>query len=441
MKKKSEDNVMDKVDIIDNVDDVFVIQVFVPCGSIHEKPGIYGISHFLEHMKFNKSKTYKVLELKEQIDELGGKFNAYTSRDHTSYFIKTTKEQYDDSIELMFELVFNTQFSENNLETERKVILEEMNLTRAASKGFDIITSNMLTKNNPYRRNIIGRKKDLLKISNTDLKKYNDEHYVWDNTRMLVSCPKDIRSNVKNKIRKKAIKLCKSSSEIEPMKKIDFMMNCNNYEKFDYGLTVEKCYSDDTKIILCFKSWGVRSNDHYLLNFISFVVSNNFSSLLFKELREKKGAVYSVRMVNSCFINLGISTIIFSTTQDKHGEIIEKVLETLNVKLKDGEIGKKEFNKVKKRYLRTLKYSFSSNDFLMEYYGTLIFCDNSSKQHNVESLIKKIEELEFEEFICVCRRLFDFEQMGVYINTNVNNINDEILNTKRIIEKFKKVRN
>ena len=439
MKGYSKEDVMKQVTMITNDDGVFIIQVFVPCGSIHEKEGEYGISHFLEHIKFNKSKSLKVLELKGKLDDLGGKFNAYTSRDHTSYFIKTTSEQTSDSIELMFELVFNTQFSDNNLETERKVILEERESTRLMSRGFDVIMETVLKSSNPYRRSIIGKKKDLLKISNTDLKRYNDEHYTWDNVRVLISCPKSMRKKVIDMVCKNVKQVCKMENRSSSKRNGGWLLNCSNYDKFDYGLTVNKVMSDDTKILICFKGWSIRSPDHYLLHFISHLISNNFSSLLFRELREKRGAVYSVKMVNSCFINVGISTIMFSTTQKKYVEIVEQVLSTLKSRLKEGGIGEKEFHKGKKRYLRTLKYLFTNHAFVMDYYGELIFNGHSQfVELTPASLISKIERLEFDEFVCVCNRLFDFDQMGLYVKGGqMKTVEEGILNIKNTLDKFK----
>lgn len=439
MKGYSKEDVMKQVTLVNNDDGVFMIQVFVPCGSIHEKQREYGISHFLEHIKFNKSKSFKVLELKGKLDDLGGKFNAYTSRDHTSYFIKTMSDQTSDSIELMFELVFNTQFSENNLETERKVILEEREMTRMTSRGFDIIMDTVLKSRNPYRRSIIGRKNDLLKISNADLKRYNDKHYTWDNVRVLISCPQSMRKKVIDMVCKKVRHVCKSENQSSSKRNGGWLLNCSNYDKFDYSLTVDKVMSDDTKVLICFKGWSVRSPDHYLLNFISHLISNNFSSLLFRELREKRGAVYSVKMVNSCFINVGISTIMFSTTQTKYDEIVEQVLNTLKINLKEGGIGEKEFRKGKKRYLRTLKYLFTNHAFVMDYYGELIF---NGPSHFLEltpvKLISKIERLEFDEFVCACSRLFDFDQMGLYVKGGqMKTVQEGILNIKNVLDKFK----
>lgn len=434
---------MKNVKMIHNDDDIFMIQFFFACGSINEHIGIQGISHFLEHIKFNKSKSYSNLELKEKLTELGGTFNAYTSYDHTSYFVKTNVEQYDKCIDLTFELVFNTQFSDNNLETERSVIMEERETTRANTHMMDTMMNIMLKSGNPYCRKIIGTKTDILKITNMDLKRYNDEHYVWDNVRIIVSCPKRLRAIVHKKIASKAKGLIQQpgqsiSNNAAPTTTSMPNKWCVNYDKFDYKLEVTSSASSVTKVIMIFKSWAVRSIEQYLLNFVSYIVSNSFESLLFKELREKHGMVYAVKMNSICLINIGFSYITFSTTHKKYETVVEKVLFILRNQLIDGKIGKKQFEKMRKSYLRTLTYMFSHTMTVLEYYCSIIYDDRVfEKDFDLEWLMERIRNLDFEEFTCLCRRLFDFDQVGMYINTRTTNIGEEIKKIKSLLENVK----
>jgi len=432
----------DRVTVINNNDNIFIIQVFVPCGVITEKDGEYGISHFLEHMKFNKSKSTKVLELKDKISELGGTFNAFTSSDQTSYFIKSTSDQYEECIDLLFELVFNTQFSDNNLENERKVILEERQLTLGKGKkgiamsGFELINKLMLKKGNPYLRKIIGEKKDLLNISNQVLKRYNDDNYEWSNMKMLINCPKEIERKVKAVIYKMFKKFCKKGNDKDVIKSEIMKMgyHCKNYDKYEYGLIVQNVPVEDKRIIISFKSWSVNDEDFYLLHFIAFLLSNNMNSLLIKELREKQGAVYSIKMINTCFLHMGISSIVFTTTKKDYLGIIHSVLGIIKNELNEGELSKKEYLNMKNIYVRTLKYMFTNNDTTTDYYGNVIFNDVI---YSPEELINKMSELDFKTFVCKCNRLFDFEQMGLYVKGNVGKSDDVILKIKKMLRELK----
>ena len=136
-----------------NDDNIFSIQVYIPLGSIHEKKGEYGISHFLEHAKFNKSKKYNKYNFIQKINNACIS-NAYTTKDHTSYYLRTNNNKWKEVIELMYELIFNTSFNTNDIDIERKVILEEK-LSREgnleSANDIDIHSeTSILHENNPY---------------------------------------------------------------------------------------------------------------------------------------------------------------------------------------------------------------------------------------------------------------------------------------------------
>lgn len=111
---------------ITNPNNIFSIQVYIPLGSIHEKKGQFGISHFLEHMKFRRSKRHSLNKMLQLFNNVPS-FNAYTTKDHTSYYIRSNngngKGTYNDVVDLMYELVFNTSFTKNEIQTDRKSVV------------------------------------------------------------------------------------------------------------------------------------------------------------------------------------------------------------------------------------------------------------------------------------------------------------------------------
>ena len=125
-----------------NSDNIFSIQVYIPIGSIHEKKGQYGISHFLEHMKFRKSKKHSSNEFLQLFNKVSVS-NAYTTKDHTSYYLRTNDDHWKNITNLMYEIVFNTSFTNNNIETEKKVILEEKLLREPNIEKFTEIYRNL----------------------------------------------------------------------------------------------------------------------------------------------------------------------------------------------------------------------------------------------------------------------------------------------------------
>ena len=164
-----------------NSDTVFSIQVYIPVGSIHEKKGKSGISHFLEHMKFRKSNNHNMEKFLNLFNKVTVS-NAYTTKDHTSYYLRTNDDNWKDITKIMYELIFNTSFKNNDIETEKKIILEEKLLREPNVTKYTeievLLENSILHQDNPYNKSVIGSTKDIKSITNKDLKSYNKQYKI-----------------------------------------------------------------------------------------------------------------------------------------------------------------------------------------------------------------------------------------------------------------------
>ena len=237
--------------IITNNNNIFHIQIYVPIGSIHEKKGEYGISHFLEHLKFNRSKKYNTEKFRKILSNYS--YNAFTTLDHTSYFITSTDENYDKLIDIMNEIVFNTTFSNNEIETERKIVLAEKIFTQQSK--FFLNDISIYHEKNPYNRAVIGTVGDLNKISNKHFKKYNEKYL--NDFFVFVSCSKKNENKVKKLCLKKFPNPIKK--DIKPLQ---------NTELYNYELTIRNIMDDKQILILSFKTFASNNPDNYYMDIL-----------------------------------------------------------------------------------------------------------------------------------------------------------------------------
>ncbi|MEG1582479.1 MAG: insulinase family protein, partial [Cetobacterium sp.] len=98
---------------------------FVKTGGKNELPGEEGISHFIEHLLFKGTTNRTALEISEEIDNQGGMINAYTSAERTAYYIQMTSQTLDIGIDILNDMFLNSTFTDENIEKERNVIIEE----------------------------------------------------------------------------------------------------------------------------------------------------------------------------------------------------------------------------------------------------------------------------------------------------------------------------
>ncbi|MFQ3549144.1 MAG: pitrilysin family protein [Armatimonadota bacterium] len=174
---------------------VFTAQIWFKVGSRNEHTGITGISHFLEHMLFNSSKNYKKGEISKRVRALGGIDNAATSFDYTYYWVLLSKEHLDFALESLAERVGGALLLEDEIETERTVILSEL---EGKENSPDTVLFQALASTafraHPYSWPVIGWRSDIEKISKADLDKYYKTYYSPANAILVLVGDIDIDS-------------------------------------------------------------------------------------------------------------------------------------------------------------------------------------------------------------------------------------------------------
>ena len=116
--------------VVKNMSSVMSVSVgiMVGTGSINENANNNGISHFIEHMNFKGTKNYSAFTLSEAFDEIGSQVNAFTSKEITCYYVKSTNHSLKTSFKLLCDLFLNSTYLPEEIEKEKGVVLEEINM-------------------------------------------------------------------------------------------------------------------------------------------------------------------------------------------------------------------------------------------------------------------------------------------------------------------------
>lgn len=409
-----------------NKDKIFSIQVYFPVGSIHEKKGQSGISHFLEHMKFRKSKEHNKNEFLNLFNSVTVS-NAYTTKDHTSYYLRANEKDWKDLINLMYELGFNTSFTKNSIEIEKKVILEEKLLREPNIEKFtdiEILTENsILSKENPYNKKIIGKMKDIKKITNKDLKQYNEKYF--NDYLIVISCGKSLKDKIKRYCLKKF-----PDAKNNPVKKLE------KTQLFHYGMTIRNFPIEQNNITILFKSFSELDNNKFYVDFIEDFLANNMTSLLSKELRSNKGYTYTVGTYNETYKDFGCFRINVSSSKNNNiYEIIEIIYSQLT-NLKENGLTEKNLKKYKKKYMNDVEYEiFKNRDNKLNKFGNYLYYD---RNFTIDKYKKIIENIDNNKLSIILNLLFDYHNMSFITYGNYKNIKDVNKRIYNIIKKHRK---
>lgn len=378
---------------------------FVKTGGKNELEGEEGISHFIEHLLFKGTKNRSALQISEEIDNQGGVINAYTSSERTVYYIQMTSHTLDTGIDILNDMFLNSTFTEENIEKERNVIIEEIRMYEDIPEEVVHEENLSFAITGVQGKNIAGTIEGLKKISREKIIKYFNDTYKPEN--IVISVAGNIEMN---KIREQLNK------GIGQLKDNSTKRYYNGEMKINSG---EKIISKETnQVHLCVNTLGVSSldEDKIVASVISNVLGGNMSSRLFQKIREERGLAYSVYSYLTAFDEGGIFTIYAGTTHEDYREVIE-IIEKEIKELKDKGITDQELQKAKNQFLSMLTFGLESSKGKMIRTATSYMKDGYVKP--IEETIEKIENLSLESVKRVANNMFDEKYISRTILGNI----------------------
>ena len=155
--------------------------IWVKSGSIYENEKNNGISHFIEHMVFKGSEKRNAREIAEQMDYIGGQLNAFTAKDYTCFYAKTLDYHVPEGFDILCDMVSKAKMDPNDIETEKKVVLEEINMS--ADMPDDRVVENMyksVFNGSSLAMPILGQEETLKNINYESISSYMKENYSAD---------------------------------------------------------------------------------------------------------------------------------------------------------------------------------------------------------------------------------------------------------------------
>ena len=165
------------------------VLVGVGAGSRYETKKINGISHFLEHMHFKGTKKRPTTQsIAEELDAVGGEFNAATGAEQTYFYAKVGSKHLDLALDVISDIFLNSTLKEEEINRERGVIIEEINMVKDTPMQYvGELFEKLLYGKETVGWNILGEKENILKIKREDFLNYINDHYVAKNTVVCVA--------------------------------------------------------------------------------------------------------------------------------------------------------------------------------------------------------------------------------------------------------------
>lgn len=273
------------------------VLIFVASGSRYETKQNNGISHFLEHMFFKGGLRFKnTKEVSGAIDGIGGDFNAFTGKEYVGYYVKLAKDKFSVAIDVLSDMMMNAQFDSSEIDKERGVIMEELNMyqdTPMYQAGWDF--EKLLYGDQPLGWDQIGTKELIKNVTREDFKKFQEDLYTPEN--IVISVAGNIEHDEVVDVIKKAFPLEKRTKKYE----------CLPVEKFDPTSPVYLVNKKTEQAHLVCGVEGFADNHplKYAKKLLAVILGGNMSSRMFLNVREEKGLAYYISTSTEFFMDTG----------------------------------------------------------------------------------------------------------------------------------------
>ncbi|MEI8174331.1 MAG: pitrilysin family protein [bacterium] len=355
------------------------VLVLVEAGSKYETKNVNGISHFLEHMCFKGTiKRPKAIDISKELDSLGSQYNAFTAQEYTGYYAKSDAKHFKQIIDVVSDIYLNSTFPSVEMEREKGVIIEEINMYEdLPNRHVQDLIMKLLYGDQPAGWNIAGEKENILNMKIGDFVKYKSEHYVPSATVIVVS------GQVKeNEVLKEVNKIF---GHLEPRLKTSKIKVKEVQIKPEALVKFKE--TDQTHFVLGIRSYDLFNKKNAVISVLGGVLGGGMSSRLFQKLREEMGVGYYVRAYNDAFTDHGFFQISAGVDNKRIDEVLLAVLDECK-KLKDQKVSKEELNKVKECLIGNMKLSLESTDDIANFYG-----GQELLKHEIRGAEKKAKEI------------------------------------------------
>jgi len=380
-----------------------IAMVLVETGSDYEIKSNNGISHFLEHMCFKATKNRSGEKIRYELDSLGSDSNAFTGNEYTGYYAKTSYKKIDKILDVVSDIYLNPTFPEKDIETEKGVIIEEINMYEdlPQRKVWDI-WMKLLYGNQPAGQTIIGPKENIQKIKQADFKKYHSGHYVPGKTVIVVAGKINEEKIIKTVEEKfgtlPKIKISKKVKTVDEQKSVQIKI----FEK----------KSDQTHLVLGFRAFDLYDKRNKALSLASVILGKGFSSRLFVKMRDELGMCYYTRADIEAFTDHGFFAVSSGVNNARFEEAVQVIMGEFR-KIRDLEISEKELRKAKDFALGKLATGLETSDAWAMYYGFQEL--HHEKIETPEELVKKINKITVKEVKKVLAEIFNSKNLNLAV--------------------------
>ena len=381
------------------------ITVWVKTGSRYENIKISGISHFLEHMAFKGGKRYTTAKkVSQEIDKIGGEFNAATSKEVTLYYIKSHKDYMEKAFDVLSDMIIHPLMKETDIKKEKGVIIEEMRMyeDNPMKRIWDRF-EQLYFAGTQLGEDIIGNKDSVMSFKRENFLEYLSKYYYAKN--MLVT----VAGGVDND---KIVQL--TEAYLGSLRSVaGGKTNLVNINRTEPTVRLYPKQIEQAHFILGFPADPMGYGNRYIDSVLNTILGGGMSSRLFTEVRERRGLAYTVRSAFDRYADNGYFSVYAGTDPGKATKALKVILDNLYGFGSKKKITKYEFDKaigfLKGHLALSLEDTGDVNSFFGHEYLML------GKVRTPEEAIKQLDMVKLDQVKEQAQKIFNPRKIALAI--------------------------
>lgn len=409
--------VYERVDTVKTVS----VGVWVLAGSRYETKSENGISHFIEHILFKGTKNKSSKEIVYEIESIGGQINAFTAKEYTCFYVRVLDEFLEKAFEILSDLLLNPLITPDDIEKEKTVIIEEINMSKDDPEEILYQALNDLVwKGETLSYPIIGKKTTVNKIDRNKILNFMKKRYNPEN--VVVSVAGNFDEVYLVELFEKYFGKWERCSEIKETN--------NSKPTFKRGVVIKQKKNDQAQIAIAFEGFGQEDEDVYKLLVVSNILGGGMSSRLFQKIREELGLVYSINSFVSTYKDVGMLIIHAGTSPKNLEKVYREILNQIRL-LIEGNLTIEEVEVAKQQIKGSIVFGLENTSSRMSNLGKNMLLLN--KIVKMQEIIDIINSIKFEHVVDIIRKILT-KEFSVAVVGNKKEIKAEIFD-ERVINK------
>jgi predicted Zn-dependent peptidase len=388
--------------------------VMVGAGSRFETSKINGISHFLEHMAFKGTKKRPTAkDISQEVDAIGGEFNAFTSKDHTAYFIKAASDKLPLLLDILSDMMTNSLFKEEEIEREKGVICEEINMyedtpMRKVAEVFE----NLMFGDSPMGWDIAGTAKIVRSLKRKDFVDYVDSLYKTSNMVVAIAGGFDGKvQSSKFKVQSLVEKYFGGLSDGKTLKAEKCLVKQDKPR-----LKIHFKKTEQAHLCLGFPAFSNTDQRRYAFSVLTTILGGGMSSRLFTEVRERRGLCYYVHASTDSYKDCGDFVVSAGVDLKRIDDAISTILNELwkfKVQSLKFKVTKEELRKAKEYIKGHTILGLEDSESVAGLYATQFILKD--KIETPEEILERIEKVTMDEVYAVAKDIFNPKKVNLAV--------------------------